>query len=90
MNVCKTRCPSIIQYVIFQSGQTGGRTIIPGEEDVRINYNLGGSLVLYMSIVRRFYPKRLTYINYLQFVEKGLAQRHIDMLTAVGMEPVLP
>ena len=46
----------------------------------------------YMSFVRRFYPKRLTYIQYCgqspqeQFGVKCLAQGHNDMLTAVGLE----
>ena len=47
----------------------------------------------YMSLVRRFYPKRL-HTQYCgqspqeQFGVKCLAQGHNDMLTAVGFEPV--
>ena len=47
----------------------------------------------YMSLVRRFYPKRLTYSILWpqeQFGVKCLAQGHNDMLTAVGFEPVTP
>ena len=46
--------------------------------------------------VRRFYPKRLTYIQYCgqspqeQFGVKCLAQGHNDMLTAVGLELATP
>ena len=49
-----------------------------------------------MSFVRRFYPKRLTYIQYCgqspqeQFGVKCLAQGHNDMLTAVGLELAIP
>ena len=45
-----------------------------------------------MSFVRRFYPKRLTYIQYCmqspqeQFGVKCLAQGHNDMLTAEGLK----
>jgi len=51
-----------------------------------------------MSLVRRFYPKRLTYIQYRgkspvgetspqeRFGVKGLAQGLNNMLTAVGLE----
>ena len=49
-----------------------------------------------MLLVRRFYPKRLTYIGYCgqspqeQFGVKCLAQGHNDMLTAVGLELAIP
>ena len=46
-----------------------------------------------MSLVRRFYPKRLTY-SILWTIPTGaiwgeVSQGHNDMLTAVGFEPVL-
>ena len=45
----------------------------------------------YMSLVRRFYPKRLTY-SILWKIPTGaiwgeVSQGHNDMLTAVGFEP---
>ena len=49
-------------------------------------------VIHYMSFVRCFYPKRLTYIQYCgqspqeQFEVKCLAQGHNDMLTAVGLQ----
>ena len=49
-----------------------------------------------MSLVRRFYPKRLTYIQYCgqspqeQFGVKCLAQGHNDMLTAAGLKLAIP
>ena len=47
-----------------------------------------------MSLVRRFYPKRLTY-SILWAILTGaiwgeVSQGHNDMLTAVGFEPVTP
>jgi len=46
----------------------------------------------YISLVRRFYPKRLTY-SILCAIPTGaiwgeVSQGHNDMLTAVGFEPV--
>ena len=52
--------------------------------------------VMYMLLVRGFYPKRLTYIQYCgqspqeQFGVKCLAQGHNDMLTAVGLKLAIP
>ena len=52
--------------------------------------------VVYITLVRRFYPKRLTYIQYFgqspqeQFEVKCLAQGHNDMLTAVRLKLALP
>ena len=49
-----------------------------------------------MSFVRRFYPKRLTHIQYCgqspqeHFGVKCLAQGHNDMLTAVGLKLAIP
>ena len=48
----------------------------------------------YMLLIRRFYPKRLTY-SILWAIPTGaiwgeVSQGHNDMLTAVGFEPVLP
>ena len=47
-----------------------------------------------MLLVRRFYPKRLTY-SILWAIPTGaiwgeVSQGHNDMLTAVGFEPVTP
>ena len=51
-------------------------------------------LLHYMSLVRHFYPKRLTY-SFLWAIPTGpiwgeVSQGHNDMLTAVGFEPVTP
>ena len=56
--------------------------------------NFSRFLLNYMSLVRRFDPKRLTY-SILWAIPTGaiwgeVSQGHNDMLTAGGFEPVTP
>ena len=54
--------------------------------------DLNSTSLHYMLLVRRFYPKRLTYLI-LWTIPTGamcLSQGHNDMLTAVGLELAIP